>query len=354
MTAIGSGSRAGRQAVRLGYAANDPALIEPAEHEAFAADAFPRAAREHPQGCSFAQEQFWFVDQLAPGNLAHSFSWPVRLRGRLDATALERAFVEVVRRHEALRTMFSLEDGQPVQVVGAHDAFRLERVDISSERDPESVAQRLVDEDTRRPFDLGRQPAFRARLIRLSENEHVLQTVVHHIVFDEWSKVLLYRELSALYAAFAEGRPSPLAEPRAQLADFAAWQRSRLTEQVLQEELDHWQQELEGAPAVLDLPSDRRDDARKSTAISAAARADGGSGRPCASRRSDVVRRDACGLRAVALQAHWRNGLSGRRPYRRPCPPGARPDDRRFAEHRRPAQQRLGQSELSDAARPRA
>jgi amino acid adenylation domain-containing protein len=257
MTAIGSGSRAGRQAVRLGYAANDPALIEPAEHEAFAADAFPRAAREHPQGCSFAQEQFWFVDQLAPGNLAHSFSWPVRLRGRLDATALERAFVEVVRRHEALRTMFSLEDGQPVQVVGAHDAFRLERVDISSERDPESVAQRLVDEDTRRPFDLGRQPAFRARLIRLSENEHVLQTVVHHIVFDEWSKVLLYRELSALYAAFAEGRPSPLAEPRAQLADFAAWQRSRLTEQVLQEELDHWQQELEGAPAVLDLPSDR-------------------------------------------------------------------------------------------------
>jgi amino acid adenylation domain-containing protein len=247
---------------RLGYAAKSTAAPVDAD-SASVEPQVPILRRQSPgEGpqrarCSFAQEQFWFVDQVAPGNLAYNFSWPLRLRGRLDSTALSRALVEVVRRHEALRTGFSVEDGDPVQVIGSHQAFTLARVDVAAESDPEEAAQRLVDIETQRPFDLRRPGLFRAQLIRLSDDDHILQVVVHHIVFDEWSKVVLYRELGALYAAFAEGRPSPLPEPRVQQADFAEWQRSRLTDELLGEELAHWTSELSGVATALDLPSDR-------------------------------------------------------------------------------------------------
>ena len=203
---------------RLGYAARAGRW----DGEADRADPIPAAepippvvatGRERAPRCSFAQEQFWFVDQLTPGNVAYNFSWPIRLRGRLDTSALERALAEVVRRHGALRTGFSTEDGQPVQVVEPRRAFTLDTVDVSAESDSEHAAQQLVDEETRRSFDLSSGGLFRAKLIRLSEKEHVLQVVVHHIVFDEWSKVVLFRELSTFYEAFVHGRPSPLPEP---------------------------------------------------------------------------------------------------------------------------------------------
>jgi amino acid adenylation domain-containing protein len=203
------------------------------------------------------QEQFWFVDQLAPGNVAYNFSWPIRLRGELDVGALERALAEVVRRHEALRTGFSVEDGEPVQVVAA-PSFTLTKVDVSDEARPEAAAERLIGDESRRPFDLRDDGLFRAQLIRISDTDHVLQIVVHHIVFDEWSKVVLYRELGALYTAFAGNRPPALPEPRRQYADFAEWQRAELTDAALQASLAHWTNELDGVPTVLELPSDRK------------------------------------------------------------------------------------------------
>jgi amino acid adenylation domain-containing protein len=244
---------------RLGYAAKDPAAAAGAQPAPLEPQApiLPRRSPGEVPRCSFAQEQFWFVDQVTPGNLAYNFSWPLRLRGPLDSSALARALGEVVRRHEALRTGFSMEDGDPVQMIGSHQAFTLAKVDVGAEAAPEEAAQRLVDLETQRPFDLRRPGLFRAQLIRLADDDHILQIVVHHIVFDEWSKVVVYRELGDLYAAFAEGRPSPLPEPRAQYADFAEWQRSRLTDDVLGEELAHWTSELTGASTALDLPSDR-------------------------------------------------------------------------------------------------
>ncbi|HLX19070.1 MAG TPA: amino acid adenylation domain-containing protein [Gaiellaceae bacterium] len=207
--------------------------------------------------CSFAQEQFWFVDQLRPGNLAYNFSWPVRLRGQLDRSALERALGELVARHEALRTGFATEDAGPVQVIAPGDGFSLDAADVSGETDPEAAARRLIDEETGRRFDLRRPGLFRARLLRLADDDHILHLVVHHIVFDEWSKVVLYRELAALYEAYANGRPSPLREPAIQYADFAEWQRSVLTDEALEEHLAYWSKELAGVPAALVLPTDR-------------------------------------------------------------------------------------------------
>src|SRR5581483_9069349 len=165
------------------------------------------------------------------------------LRGPLDPDALERALTEVVRRHEALRTGFSAEDGLPVQVIDDGRAIALERIDVSAESDPSEAARRLVDEETRRSFDLGSEGLFRARLIALGEKDHVL-----HLVF---------RELAALYEAFVDGRPSPLPDPPVQYADFAEWQRSRLTADAMEPDLAWWAEELAGAPTALELPSDR-------------------------------------------------------------------------------------------------
>jgi amino acid adenylation domain-containing protein len=259
MTTVGSRRVEDRphDAGRLGYAARSTSRLDAPAPEGPPITRRSAAAETGAPRCSFAQEQFWFVDRLTPDNAAFTFSWPLRLRGPLDTGALREAFAEVARRHESLRTRFALEQGRPVQVVDAPRDFELPVVDVSASGDPEAAARRLVEEETRRPFDLERGGLVRASLIRLSETDHVLQTVVHHIVFDEWSKVVLYRELSALYAALVEGRDPNLPEPPVQYADYAEWQRSLLADDELQEQVDHWAAALAGAPAALELPTDR-------------------------------------------------------------------------------------------------
>jgi amino acid adenylation domain-containing protein/FkbM family methyltransferase len=215
------------------------------------------APRERPLRCSYAQEQFWLVDQLTPASTAYNFSWPMRLRGPLDVEALDRAVTEIVRRHESLRTSFASQDGVPVQVVQDPGSISLSVVDLSENADPEQAAQSLVDELTQAPFELSVGPLFRMQLLRLGEEEHVLQIVVHHIVFDGVSKVVLYRELGALYEAFAAGREPTPAKMTIQYGDYAEWQRSWLVDERLDGELDYWRTRLQGIPAALDLPTDR-------------------------------------------------------------------------------------------------
>src|SRR5947209_15715018 len=135
---------------RLGYAAKSAATLAHADAESSPVEPQVPILRDRSPGegqerarCSFAQEQFWFVDQVAPGNLAYNFSWPLRLRGPLDSDALARALAEVVRRHEALRTGFAVEDGEPVQVIGSQRAFSLARVDVAADADPEEAAPRI-------------------------------------------------------------------------------------------------------------------------------------------------------------------------------------------------------------------
>ncbi|MCA1683762.1 MAG: condensation domain-containing protein, partial [Actinobacteria bacterium] len=179
----------------------------------------------------------------------------VSLTGPLDVAALEAALNEVVRRHEALRTRFATVDGRPRQRVVPAPVLRLEAADLAA-AGGEAEAQRVAAEEAGRPFDLAQGPLVRARLLRLSPRHHVVVLVLHHIVADGWSLNLLFEELAVLYAAFAQGRPSPLAEPAIQYADFAAWQRQWLSGEVLQTQLRYWHQRLEDLPA-LELPTDR-------------------------------------------------------------------------------------------------
>ncbi|MBZ4377478.1 non-ribosomal peptide synthetase, partial [Corallococcus sp. AS-1-6] len=200
---------------------------------------------------SFAQQRLWFIDQLEPGTALYNVPVALRLEGALRQDVLERALREVVRRHEALRTMFAQQDGQPIQVIHAELTLRLERLEVSAED-----ARQRIEQEMLKPFDLSRGPLIRALLLKLGESEHVLVVTLHHIVSDGWSLGVLIREVGALYAAFAEERRSPLAELPVQYGDFAAWQRDWLQGDVLARQVDYWKRKLTGAPPVLDLPTD--------------------------------------------------------------------------------------------------
>jgi len=182
-----------------------------------------------------------------------------RVGGALDEAALERALGEIVRRHEALRTVFPAVDGSPVQVIAPFGRFMLPVEDLSglSDEDREAALGRRFGEEARRAFDLSAGPLFRPALLRLGAEDHVLLLSMHHILVDEWSMGVLRRELSALYAAYREGGESPLPELPVQYADYAVWQREQLQGEVLDRHLAYWKERLAGAPELLELPTDR-------------------------------------------------------------------------------------------------
>src|SRR5256884_4177950 len=208
---------------------------------------------------SFAQQRLWFLDQWEPNSPLYNVPLAMRLNGSLQLTVLEQSLNEIIRRHESLRTTFATVEGQPVQVIAPSLSLELLTVDLSAVAllEQESEVQRLTSDEAQRPFDLTRGPLLRAQVLRLSERVHVLQFTMHHIISDGWSMEVLFQELSALYAAYATGQPSPLPQLPIQYADFSLWQRQWLQGEELEGQLAYWQQHLVGAPAVLELPTDR-------------------------------------------------------------------------------------------------
>ncbi|MBO0784424.1 MAG: hypothetical protein J2P37_36945, partial [Ktedonobacteraceae bacterium] len=192
------------------------------------------------------------------GNPSYNMPGAVRLTGALNAAALEASLNEIVRRHESLRTTFSAVNGQPLQVIAPALSLALPVTDLRGQPEAEREEQvsKLVAEEAMQPFDLARGPLFRVRLLRLGEEEHVMLFSMHHIISDEWSLGVLVRELAALYAAFCQERPSPLAELPIQYPDFARWQREWLQGEVLESQLDYWRQQLGDSLPVLQLPFD--------------------------------------------------------------------------------------------------
>jgi amino acid adenylation domain-containing protein len=208
---------------------------------------------------SFGQERFWMMDRMDPGKAAWSLPLTLRLRGPLRVDALRAALAELAARHESLRTTLQwMEDGlSQVILPDATLPLRVEDPDGASVEEREADALRRVGAEIARPFDLERGPLVRARLYPLADDHHLFLLNLHHAITDGWSNGVLMRELSALYAAFSKGEPSPLAEPELQYADFAEWQREQMTGALLERQLGWWRTALAGAPALLELPADR-------------------------------------------------------------------------------------------------
>ncbi|HEV7509095.1 MAG TPA: amino acid adenylation domain-containing protein [Thermoanaerobaculia bacterium] len=202
-----------------------------------------RVPRDRDLPLSFAQERLWFLDQLTPGSPAYNVPAAFAVRGPLDVAALERAFAEVVRRHEVLRTSFPSRGTRPVQEIAPAPGWTLPVEDLSD-------WQAAAEAEALRPFDLTAGPILRTRLLRIAPEEHVLLLTLHHIAADLWGVAVLIREVAEIYSG------AELPELPVQYADFAVWQRDWLTGGELERQLAYWRRELEGAPAALELPTD--------------------------------------------------------------------------------------------------
>ncbi|HEX2190551.1 MAG TPA: condensation domain-containing protein, partial [Longimicrobiaceae bacterium] len=234
-------------------------LLEQEAEKTGGTDRIRRRGGDGPVPLSFAQQRLWFIDQLDPGTPAYNMPFPLRLRGRLEVAVLRRALSEVVRRHEALRTVFAADGDAAVQVVLPPAPVAFPLVDLARLRPEarEAETRRLAGEEAMRSFDLRRGPLLRSTLLRLDAHDHAALFTMHHVVSDGWSMGVLTRELSTLYHAFVRGEPSPLPELPVQYADYALWQRERLSGEALEAQLGWWRERLEGAPPTLDLPADR-------------------------------------------------------------------------------------------------
>jgi amino acid adenylation domain-containing protein len=237
------------------------AAVERARREGAAADEPPRSGLPRPPETplSFSQERLWLLEQLGRTGPAYTLALGHRLRGALDETALERALVEIVRRHEPLRATFAGRGGQPVQDISDGSFSPLARADLSGlgedRREPEAL--RLAREASSRPFDLERGPLLRVILLALGPEDRVLVLAVHHIVSDGWSVGIFLSELAALYSALRLGRSSPLPQLTSGYVDYVLWQRRRLTGERLESLAAAWGERLSGLPAGLELPADR-------------------------------------------------------------------------------------------------
>ncbi|MCB1036395.1 MAG: non-ribosomal peptide synthetase, partial [Acidobacteria bacterium] len=215
--------------------------------------------RSRPMRLSFAQERMWLLYRFDPEGIAYNLPAAIRLRGRLDTEALRKAYGEVARRHEILRTRFLEVGGVPQQEVLPSAGYRLPWLDLQglAPEDQEAQVGLLGRSAGHRPFRLEKGEVYRNLLLILGEEDHAFVSACHHMVTDGWSGSLSIGEIATLYPAFADGLSSPLPEPELQYGDYAEWQRSWLQDDVLEELTEAWRQRLSPPPPVLELPLDR-------------------------------------------------------------------------------------------------
>jgi amino acid adenylation domain-containing protein len=215
-----------------------------------------RIDRSGPLPLSLAQLRLWFLNQLDSESPVYNIGVPIKLTGKMDVEALERALAEIVQRHEDLRTSFIQVGGEPRAVIGDGKDWKLKRLDARALDELE--LHELAAQQSKELFDIARGPLFRAALLQAGDREHVLVLTMHHMISDGWSLGVLVNEFAELYRAYCDRR-SPSLHPLAiQYVDFAAWQRKWLESGELDRQLPYWKKQLAGAPPVVGFPADHR------------------------------------------------------------------------------------------------
>jgi amino acid adenylation domain-containing protein len=217
-----------------------------------------RVTRPERMPLSFAQQRLWFLDQLIPNHALYNVPMAFRLRGAFDREAFDSALRYLVDRHEVLRTRIGVYEGEGYQEIRGAQEFRVGWEDIStqSEADREVYIKEAVEREAGYRFKLGEEWLFRAHVIRVSDDVHVLMMNMHHIITDGWSFDIFLRELNVAYEAYLKGEEPGLEPLEVQYGDFAIWQRSWLQGEALERQLEYWKESLRGAPESIGLPTD--------------------------------------------------------------------------------------------------
>ena len=214
-----------------------------------------------PIPLSFAQERLWFLDQWEPHSALYNVATVFRLRGPLHLDAFRQALQALIHRHDSLRTTFQMVGDTPCQYIHrqadlAPFPLPLLEVPDDSPNTRDATLQQMIGEETRRPFELTQWPLFRVQLLRVNETERIFILTMHHIITDGWSLEIVLKELAELYTAACTGKPAALPPLPRQYADYAVWQRNWLQGEVLENQLAYWRNQLEGAPPLIELPTD--------------------------------------------------------------------------------------------------
>ncbi|HJT81165.1 MAG TPA: condensation domain-containing protein, partial [Chthoniobacterales bacterium] len=218
---------------------------------------FSRRKREGPVKLSFAQERLWFLDQLEPNSPAYHIPDAYIINGPIDVSILERSLRAVADRHELLRTTLQVKDGNPVQVIGPSSNLTVQSIDraSASETEQETEIVRQIKENSATVFDLATGPLLQLKVVRLAPERYLLLVNMHHVVSDDWSLGVFYRELSQFYSAFLNHATAGLEPLPIQYADYALCQRRWMEEGELERQLVYWRNQLADAP-TLELPLD--------------------------------------------------------------------------------------------------
>ena len=219
----------------------------------------PRRTGTDPAPLSFVQQRLWFIEQLDEGTPTYNIPFNAHLKGLLNPSILEQSINEIVRRHEGLRTSFTIVNGEPVHSIAPTLTVTLPVKDLREfpEDERKVKAQQLALEDVQELFDLTQCPLFRMTLLQVDEEEYIFLMTIHHIIYDGWSVGVFMEELTTLYKALSSGKPSPLPELSIQYTDFAQWQREWMRAEVLERQLSYWTHQLSGSLPVVELPTDR-------------------------------------------------------------------------------------------------
>ena len=203
-----------------------------------------------------AEQRLWFVDQLEPEHPFYNLPLAARIDGPLDFHLLGHSLNACVARHDTLRSTYRVVEGQPRRHVAQQMTVEPQRIDLRGDRHAAAKLPKLLAEEARRPFDLTRGPLLRVVCWRLSQDEHVILLVMHHIVSDGWSMGVMLRELTEHYRAAGAGTAPQLPPLGASYPEYAAWQQQALTAARIAPTLDYWRKTLDGAIETLDLPID--------------------------------------------------------------------------------------------------
>lgn len=220
--------------------------------------------RETQLPLSYSQERLWFLDEFERGGTAYNMSGALRLEGKLDIAVLEQSLNEIIQRHEVLRTTFVAVDGKPQQIIADTLELLLNKIDLSHipEISHKEEVKKYLQVESQHSFVLSQGPLVRATLLLLGQSssshkaEYILIFTMHHIISDGWSIAILVREFISLYEAHRSGQSSSLPDLALQYADYSIWQRQWLQGERLIQQVDYWKNQLAGAPAVLELPTD--------------------------------------------------------------------------------------------------
>ncbi|ETS29277.1 amino acid adenylation enzyme/thioester reductase family protein [Photorhabdus khanii NC19] len=222
-------------------------------------------SRESALPLSFAQQRLWFLAQFDGVSDTYHIPLALYLRGQLDITAWQQALNCLFARHEALRSVFIMVDGQPqVELLPAEFGLPVKQYDLRNALEVDEQLKLLCVQEAETPFDLARGPLIRCALIQRADEDYVFLLTQHHIVSDGWSVEILKSELGVLYSACLNEQPDPLPPLAIQYPDYAVWQRKVFSGEGLRVQSEYWHRTLADAPVLLELPTDRPRPSRQS------------------------------------------------------------------------------------------